>query len=98
MSKFLINFTGDFEIKFQKFFSKNKLLVKKIDKTINLLEQDPFYSSLKSHKVITKEGKKAFSSRVIGDIRLIWNYQNGVVKIIDIIDISYHSGKYKVYK
>ncbi len=63
-----------------------------------MLKQDPLYPTLKSHKIITKKGKKAFSSRLTNDLRIIWNYQNGIAKVIDIIDIGGHEGKNKVYK
>ena len=61
----------------EKKLTKNNPKIKKaVTKTIDLLEIDPFYPSLKSHKVNTRDGKK-FSSRVTGDIRIIWDFENG---------------------
>jgi hypothetical protein len=38
------------------------------------LKIDPFYPSLKSHKVDTKKNKKVWSSWVSGYIRVIWAF------------------------
>ncbi len=95
---YILNPTDEFLKKSKKLTKNNQVLKNRLKKAFKLLEQDPFYPSLKSHKITIKQGKSAFSSRVTGDIRILWNYQNGVAKIIDIIDIGGHEGKNKVYK
>jgi hypothetical protein len=63
------------------------------------LRVNPFYPSLKSHKTTTKTAKgKCFSSRITGDIRIIWNYNKNEICAIDLINIGGHEGKDKVYK
>jgi len=40
----------------------------------------------------------AYSSRLTNDLRIIWNFENGKTKVLDVFDIGGHSGKSKVYK
>ncbi len=94
---FHLNRTCKFIKKAKKLIKGNPTLKSKIRNTFNLLCKNPFYPSLKSHKVKDKNANPAFSSRVTGDIRIIWNYQDGKANIIDIIDIGGHEGKNKVY-
>jgi len=93
-----LNFKNLFLKKEEKFIKNNFKLQKAIDKTIDLLSIDPMSPFLKSHKVIRKNGEKAFSSRVNSDFRIIWDYQFKQPQILDIIDIGGHSGNGKVYK
>ena len=95
---FKLNFKKTFLKKVKKFSEKNKNLKKLIIKTLSGLEENPFSLNLKSHKIIRKNGSLAFSSKVNGDIRIIWKFKNKRAIILDIIDIGGHSGKNKVYK
>ena len=95
---FTLNLKSRFLGKEAKLVKKKPHLKKAISKAINLLETNPFYPSLKSHKVVTKDGKTNFSSSVTGDIRIIWRFSKEGAEIIDITDIGGHSGKDKVYK
>jgi len=87
-----------FKKKYKKLVQKNRDIRKYVEKTLILLEKDPCASALGSHKVIWKQGKKAFSSSVTGDIRIIWDYHYGQAHILDILDIGGHEGGKKVYK
>ena len=70
-----------------------------IEKTLNALKGDPFHRNLKTHKVIAQyDGKRAKSSFVTNDIRIIWRFKKGALHLINLIDIGGHSGKRKVYK
>jgi len=62
------------------------------------MEIDPFQDCLKSHKVNTKLNGIRWSSRVTGDIRIIWDFESGLVNVINIFNIGGHSGQSKVYK
>ena len=62
------------------------------------LERDPLYPSLKSHKVRDRQGYEAFSSYVTGDLRIIWDYAEDEVDILDLLDLGGHEGSGKVYR
>jgi mRNA-degrading endonuclease YafQ of YafQ-DinJ toxin-antitoxin module len=61
--KFDYRFVKDFDKKIK----KNKLLEKSIQKTFDIIEINPFYPSLHTHKVDTKNYTGVFSSRITGD-------------------------------
>jgi mRNA-degrading endonuclease YafQ of YafQ-DinJ toxin-antitoxin module len=94
----------DFEIsthfkkKFKKLKKKDSKLGKKIIAVLNLLAKNPKFPSLKSHKVISYKFGIKWSSRVTGDIRIIWDYNNQEINVLDILDLGGHSGRNKVYK
>jgi len=77
---------------------KDNILKKKIQKAIELLSKDPFYPSLKSHKVHARNIGSAWSSWVSGDIRIIWEYNKGNQLTIDALSIGSHTGKNSVYR
>jgi mRNA-degrading endonuclease YafQ of YafQ-DinJ toxin-antitoxin module len=62
-----------------------------------LVSENPFIPELHTHKVISKEFGSAFSSRVNGDIRIIWNYDKFGVMTILLLDLGGHSGFGRVY-
>jgi mRNA interferase YafQ len=80
-----------------KLVSKNHLLQEKIENTLYKLAENPFDISLKTHKVESKICGFAFSSRVTGDLCIIWNFEDGNINIIDLLDIGGHSGSNSVY-
>ena len=86
-----------FRRKVRKLIKNNFLLNIKLQKTLVLLEKDPFYSSLQSHRVIAIQYGICQSSRVTGDIRILWRQNKEEVQVLDILDIGGHSGKNKVY-
>jgi len=74
-------------------------LKKAVQKTLIQLETDPFYTGLKTHKVISLATNSVeFSSRVTGDIRIIWNFSDGKINIIELLDLGGYDGKNGVYK
>jgi mRNA interferase YafQ len=91
------NPTQTFVKKTKKLINKNKKLEIRLEKVLDKLQVDPFDTSLKSHKVTTKHGETAYSSRVTGDIRIIWDFNGTDVYILDLIDIGGHSGNTGVY-
>jgi len=70
---FSANLTSYFIKKAKKVINKNQLLAIEVDNVIKQLELNPKEPSLKSHKVKTPKNNLCFSSRINGDIRLIWN-------------------------
>ncbi len=98
MANFGLNYKNKFKSKYKKLAFKNKDIIKKVDKTLFFLRNDPLYPSLKSHKVTDVNGDQAFSSSVTGDLRILWDYNKDDIQILDIMDIGGHSGGDKVYK
>ena len=92
-----IVFSDRFLANYRKLTLKNTRLKDQIRKTVYLLSIDPFYPSLKSHKVLSRKIGFAWSSRVTGDLRIIWEYNSKDKLIIDVLTIGGHSGKNKVY-
>lgn len=97
MKKYRILLSAKASKKYEKLTQKDKILQKKIQSTLLDLKIDPYKASLKTHKVNLKEHGVVCSSRVTGDIRIIWKFINNEIKII-ILDIGGHSGKQGVYK
>lgn len=94
---FQIELTKEFSKRVKKYLSGNQNLELKITKALTMMMKDPFYKSLYTHKVESRKYGLAYSSRVTGDYRLIWDFEKKKKKII-IYSICTHEGKRKVYK
>jgi mRNA interferase YafQ len=94
---FLTNQTPYFLKKAKKIIQKNLDLAKQIDSAIRSLQQNPKNPILKSHKVVTPKFGFAYSSRINGDLRIIWDYSKDELFILDLLDIGGHSGSSGVY-
>ena len=90
--------SNQFKYIFKKLIKNNILLDKKIIFIIYLISINPKDKGLKSHKINSFKGKTAWSSRVNGDLRIIWNYGKENTTEIHLLKIGGHSGKDKVYK
>ena len=91
--------TSPFVKRYKKLIKHDKLLGNKIGDIFLTLRENPHHPSLKSHKVNTPDYGLRWSSRVTGDIRIIWDYDSSsTVFIIILLDIGGHSGSQKVYK
>lgn len=97
MAPYDITFTDKFKKKYQNITKKESKNTKKIDKAVNLLSMDPFYPSLKTHKVSTRLHGERYSSWVTGDIRIIWDYDEDDRLVLVMFDIGGHTGRGKVY-
>lgn len=86
-------YTPNFKKKFKKIFKNNKRLVKSFSKTIEILSKDPFYSSLKTHKVANTLFGIAYSSRITGDLRLLWNFTDKE-EVILLLTVGNHDDVY----
>ena len=93
-----LKYSAKFKRKLKKLFIKGNVLKSRVQKTLGLLKTNPFYPSLKSHKVIAVDGKSGFSSRATSDIRIIWRFSAGQACVIDVTDIGGHEGKDGVYR
>ena len=94
-----LNPTNHFLRKAKKLAGKNSRLRTCVEKTLSLLESDPFSKKLKTHKGVAEyDGKIAYSAFVTKDIRILWRFSSVGFELLDIIDIGGHSGKGKVYK
>ena len=63
---------------------------------IDRLSYNPFYPSLKTHSVDIASLGKVYSSRVTGDIRIVWAFKEDL--IIVLYRVGGHSGGSNVYK
>ena len=94
---FELNFLSLFKRKVKKLTRRDPKLATQFKTTLDLLAADPTDVRLRSHKV-THRGRAAFSSSVTGDLRIIWDYSNDEVNMLDIIDTGGHEGGKGVYR
>lgn len=85
-----------FERKLHLFYKKDRNLYILIVRVMNKLEINPFDRHLRTHKVNSVKENEVFSSRVTGNIRIIWIIQGS--QILLLLDVGGHSGSGKVYK
>jgi len=97
MGKFIIQLSPTCLKQLKKYKRYDGKLYKKILVVLQYFSDDPFRNSLHSHKVLLSNGREVFSSRVNGDIRVIWSYTD-LTEVIRFLAIGGHSGKNKVYK
>lgn len=81
----------------EKLIKQNRIIFKKINTTVFKLASNPFDQSLRSHKVNTRNLGLRYSSRVDGDLRIIWSFDEEENLIIHLLDIGGHSGARSVY-
>ncbi|MFC1780201.1 type II toxin-antitoxin system RelE/ParE family toxin [Patescibacteria group bacterium] len=89
--------TMHFMRNYKSIVKRNPRVSKRIKKTLNQMRINPFYKGLKTHKVDAHQLGIHYSSRVSGDIRIIWNFQEDDNLVIILLLIGGHSGKRKVY-
>jgi mRNA-degrading endonuclease YafQ of YafQ-DinJ toxin-antitoxin module len=93
---FILNFDDHFTKQFTSKIKGNVKFEKSIEKTFDLLETDPFYPSLKTHKVDTKKYDDVFSSRITGDWRIIWSFNSeSQTATIICLELGTHGGASK---
>ena len=98
---YLLERKAHFSRKLRRLLKKDKNLATQVGVTLKKLAGDPRQPDLKSHKVIAEyDGRPAFSSRVTGDLRIIWRYGStfNEAQLLDLIDVGGHSGTNKVYR
>lgn len=92
-----LKFEKDFNKVFSKNFKQNIVLLKALEKNINTIKTDPFYPSLRTHKVDVINKKEVFSSRITGDWRLIWVFDKSNILTIICLRLGTHGGGNQVY-
>jgi mRNA-degrading endonuclease YafQ of YafQ-DinJ toxin-antitoxin module len=97
MSKYKLVVTKEFEKAYKSYIKKDKQLKEKFDVNILKLLNDPFYKGLRTHKVNTRDHGLKYSSKLTGDLRIIWDFSENSSSVI-LLTIGGHSGKDKVYK
>ncbi len=97
MNEFTLRFTKRFDKEFSYIKKKDSALESRINDTLSKLTSDPFSLSLHTHKANTTIFGKRYSSKVTGDIRIIWDFMDNRTVILA-ITIGGHSGKRRVYK
>ncbi len=95
---YTLNLTSHFNKKYEKLIKNNSILFNQIIHCLELLQVHPLHPSLKSHLVNTSQFGKVWSSRVNGDIRILWNYNTDGKLVILLLNIGGHSGSKSVYK
>jgi mRNA-degrading endonuclease YafQ of YafQ-DinJ toxin-antitoxin module len=95
MKDFIVHLSTNFDKKFKKLVKSNKALKKEIFKSLETLSSDPFYSSLRTHKVFHRVYGLSFSSRITGDIRIIWDFDDNNTMVIIALDIGGHDDVYR---
>ena len=85
-----------FERDFKKISKKDKRVAKRILKGIEELRENPFSSGLETHSVKTSSLGKVYSSRITGDLRIIWFFKSRGTIVL--YRIGGHSGGSNVYK
>lgn len=91
---YTLDFAKPFNEGYKKLVKRHTELVSRIDKALGMLAENPFHPSLHTHKVDTRNFGKKYSSRVTGDIRIIWDYPRGEKQRVLLLAIDTH----RVYK
>lgn len=93
-----LHFVSTFAPSYKVLIKGNQELEKRVEKALRLLKNDPFYPSLKSHKVNTRNFGQKWSSWITGDLRIIWDFDEAEKQIMLLFVITKHSGSHKEYK
>jgi len=86
MKRYEIEYTGGFRKELKKLSTQEQLLVLK---TIDIMENNPYYQSLRTKKIESKR-KDLFESRVNRDIRLLWYFEEEDEKVIAMLEVGHH--------
>ena len=91
---FDLRFSDQFLKHYNSLIKKDSQLKQRVKKTIELLETNPYYPSLHTHKVFIDELGEVLSSRVSGDIRIIWTFDKNNRLILILLEIGGHNEVY----
>jgi mRNA-degrading endonuclease RelE of RelBE toxin-antitoxin system len=97
MKQFRLFESAEFRRKAIKLCKRNTTVRKKLSKALKQMEKDPFYGSLRTHKVEHSRYGTRYSSTASDDIRIIWDFVDENT-IIVLLTIGGHEGKNAVYK
>lgn len=71
-----LSFEKNFLKASKKLSTKKRLKINQLNTILERLRENPFSQSLRTHRVDSKSHGKAWSSRVDGDLRIIWNFDS----------------------
>jgi mRNA-degrading endonuclease YafQ of YafQ-DinJ toxin-antitoxin module len=94
---FALKYLAGFVKSYKKIIKGNSILEKQFLKTLKLLKTDPQYPSLQSHKVDVIGQNDVWVSRVSGDVRIAWFYDEDQHLIINCIKLGTHGGANQIY-
>ena len=95
---YILLFTNTFGESYRKIIKVDGEKIKHTQKALHFLQENPFYPSLKSHKVNTRNFGERWSSWITGNLRIIWDYDPEQKLVILLLAITEHSGTHKEYK
>ncbi len=95
---YVLRFLNSFKPTYKALVKGDQEKEKRTKKALNLLRQEPFYSSLKSHKVNTRSYGERWSSWITGDLRIIWDFDEEEEMKIILFAIVTHTGTHRGYK
>jgi mRNA-degrading endonuclease YafQ of YafQ-DinJ toxin-antitoxin module len=95
-ANFVLHYTSKYERDFKKIVRKDKLLASKVRDVSEKLSVNPFSIGLRTHIVRISSLGRVYSSKVSGDIRILWTLEEE--DIILLHRIGGHSGSSNVYK
>ena len=79
-----IRYTNRFVKKLKKAYNQNPKLRKAVVKQVKLFKKDPYYPSLRTHK-LTRGKLKEYSFRIEGDLRITLIRQRDDILFTDLI-------------
>lgn len=94
MEKFKVELSKPF-VKDAKKLKKNKVAYSLVKKLIRQLSIDPFSSSLRTHKVRIPSLGEVWSSRLTGDLRVLWEFSSDNKLTIITLRLQGHNIVYK---
>lgn len=95
---YVLIYTKTFDRSYSEILRGDQKKEKRAKKALKFLQQDPFYPSLKSHKVNTRHFGERWSSWVTGNLRIIWDFDRENNITILLLAITEHSGTHREYK
>ena len=89
-----ISTTHEFDRCYKKLIKNNVQINKLIANALFMLSGNPFDQSLKTHKINSSRFGKVYSSRVNGDIRILWSMTTSGEAVILCLTIGGHDRVY----
>lgn len=90
--------TERFKKELSKLLQSNKLSTKIVDKLTSVLSIDPFDLRLRTHKVVTRNLGRRYSSKLTADLRVIWDFDRNKELVLLLLDVGGHEGNKIVYR
>jgi mRNA-degrading endonuclease YafQ of YafQ-DinJ toxin-antitoxin module len=94
MAKYQLRLSSKFKKALKKYSKKNKQLQKKVIEVLDIMSRDPFDRTLRTHKVTNPRFSHAWSSRVTGDVRIIWDFDEDENAVILLFEVGGHDDVY----